>query len=262
MKLTICLIACVVQSARATLPVVDYSHIAEDAAHQVVNVAHYAQTELNTLNTELNTLHTYENTILEVTRMGNPAALQNIPVIGSIAQLAGSGPQLLQQYQQIRAMANPQYLQSGLNSMQNAYQLQRWNPMAPGAYQFPTASYNVSQTVQDQMAKLEQQRQTLEQQRDATLRLLQGATTQAEVSKYSGALAGVNGALNEIAARANELAQRSQLQQQQLNAGAAVQRQQVTETTAAGFGADVNTSLNALKTLSDGFGQPPQGRVP
>ena len=244
-------------SARATMPVVDYSHIAQDAGNEVVNLAKWVKTEADAAQTQLNTLNTYENTVLQVARTGNPAALRNLPIIGSIAELAGSGQQLLAEYQRIRAMTNPQYLQGQLGSVVSAYQLPNWNPLAPGAYQFAAASYQVSQTVQDRMSELEQQRQTLERKRDSLLQRLQTASTQSEVQKYSAALTGVNGALAEVAARASELAQKSQLQQQQIAAGRQVQRQQITERTAADFGVDVNNSIGALESLSSGFGTAP-----
>jgi hypothetical protein len=151
-------------------------------------------------------------------------------------------------------MASPQYLQGQLGSVVNAYQLQNWTPLAPGAYQFAAANWQVSQTV---LADLEKQRQTLEQKRDSLLQSLQSATTQSDVQKYSAALTGVNGALSEVAARASELAQKSQLQQQQLAAGREVQRQQMTEMTGASFGQDVNSSINMLQSLSNGHGAIP-----
>ena len=57
----------------ATLPVVDYSHIAQDAGNEVVNLAKWAKTEVDSAQTELNTLHTYENTIIVLARMGDPS---------------------------------------------------------------------------------------------------------------------------------------------------------------------------------------------
>jgi len=230
----------------------------QQSADEVVNFAEWAKTEVDAAQTQLNTLQTYENTVLQVVRMGNPAALRNLPVVGSIATLAGTGQQLLADYQRIRAMTNPQYLQGQLGSVVNAYQLQNWTPLAPGAYQFAAANWQVSQTVQDQMADLEKQRQTLEQKRDSLLQSLQSATTQSDVEKYSAALTGVNGALAEVAARASELAQKSQLQQQQLAAGREVQRQQMTEMTGASFGQDVNSSINMLPSLSNGYGAIPR----
>ena len=241
----------------ATMPVVDYAHISQDAANEVVNLAKYVTTATKQTETALNTLQTYENTLLQLTRMGNPAALRNLPVIGTIGQLAGSGQQLLTTYQRIKAMTNPQNLQGQLSSVVSAYELQNWSPLAPGAYQFATANYQVSQTVQDQMTSLEQQRRTLEQKRDSLLQSLQGATDQSAVQKYSAALTGVNGALAEVAARASELAQISQLQQQQLAAGQQVQRQQITESTVAGFSGGVSTEMDQLNQLAPDYTHTP-----
>lgn len=194
--------------------------------------------------------------------MGNPAALQNIPVIGSITQLVGSGQKLLGEYQEIRALTNPQYFQGDLSSVQSAYQLQRWNPCYAGAYQFPSASYQVSQTVQDQMTAIEKQRQGLEQQRDAVLSKLQAATTVSDVQKYSAAVVGVNGALAELSARANELAQRSVLQQQQLNAGAAIQRQQTTESAGTLFSQGIGGEMDELNALAPDYTKTPHWIMP
>src|SRR6516165_10124240 len=83
-----------------------------------------------------------------LSQWGTPRRCENLWLFGSI-----------------RAMANSQYLQRQLGSVVNAYQLQNWTPLAPGAYQFAAANWQVSQTVQDQMVDLEKQRQTLEQKR-------------------------------------------------------------------------------------------------
>ncbi len=73
--------------AHSTMPVVDYSHIAQDAANQVVNLAKYTQTATKETETALNTLRTYENTVLQVARFGNPAALRSIPGLSTVAEL-------------------------------------------------------------------------------------------------------------------------------------------------------------------------------
>jgi hypothetical protein len=54
----------------ATMPVVDYAHISQDAANEVVNLAKYVATASKQTETALNTLQTYENTLLQLTRMG------------------------------------------------------------------------------------------------------------------------------------------------------------------------------------------------
>lgn len=235
-------------NVRATIIVHDPYHMAQDAVHEVINIVKWAGTQVKTAETSLNTLRTYENTVLQVARMGNPAALRSLPVVRDIAELYGTGQQAIYQYQQLRSMTDPKNLQYQLGSVVSVYQLQGYNSL--GYYQFPSASYAVSQSVQEQMTELEKQRQRLEQKRDALLQSLQSASTASEVAKYHVALDSVNGALSEVSARANELAQRAQLQQQQLNAGAAVQRQQMTERSAATFGSDVNTGMDSINRLA------------
>ena len=77
----------VVRAAHATLPVVDYSHIAQDAGNEIVNFAKWAKTEVDQAQTEINTLNTYENTVVQVARLGNPAALRNLPGVSTVAEL-------------------------------------------------------------------------------------------------------------------------------------------------------------------------------
>lgn len=233
---------------------------AQNQGNEVVNLGHWMSTEAHTLNTELNTLAQYENMVVQLARFGDPAALKNLPGIGTVAELYGSGQQLLGTYQRIQtiAVSTPRNLQNGLGSLQSVYSLQRWNPMNPGAYQFPVDSYSICATVQQEMLQLEQQRQNLEKQRDQALSSLQSANTASDVQKYHATVSGLNGALAEVAARANELAQKSQLQQQQLNAGAQVQRLQATEQVVAGYGQDVNSSVSTLQNLSNGYGKFPQ----
>jgi hypothetical protein len=66
------------RQSNATLPVVDYSHIAQDAGNEVVNFAKWTKTEIDAAQTQLNTLNTWENTVLQVARFGNPAALRSL----------------------------------------------------------------------------------------------------------------------------------------------------------------------------------------
>jgi hypothetical protein len=256
-QILVFVLATVAADAKATLPVIDYSHIAQDAWHEVVNFAKWADTEVKTAETQINTLRTYENTVLQVARMGNPAALRSLPVVRDVAELYGVGQQTLAEYQQLKSMTDPRYLQGELNSVTSAYQLGNWQAISYGAYQFPSASYGVAQSAQDKLRQLEEQRQRLEQKRDETLASLQAATTSADVQKYHSALTAVNGALAEVAARETDLMHQTQLQQQQLNAGAAVQRQQITERSAASFGSDVNSSLDSINSLSTNYNAAP-----
>ena len=195
----------------ATMVVHDPVLMAKQSADEVVNFAKWAKTEVDAAQTQLNTLQTYENTVLQVVRMGNPAALRNLPVVASIAALAGTGQQLLADYQRIRAMANPQYLQGQLGSVVNAYQLQNWTPLAPGAYQFAAANWQVSQTVQDQMLTSRNNARRSSRSGTACSRVSRALSRNRTSRSTALRLRASTGGLAEVAARASELAQKSQL---------------------------------------------------
>jgi hypothetical protein len=243
-------------SARATLITHDPYSMAQSAAHEVINIVKWAGTQVKTAETSLNTLRTYEQQVVQLARLGNPAALRNLPVVRDIAELYGTGQQTIAEYQQLRSMTDPRYLQGELSSVTSAYQLQNLNSYS--SYQFPSSSFGVAQSAQERLKELEQQRQRLESKRDETLSLLQSATTASDVQKYHAGLVAANGALAEVAARETALMHQVQLQQQQLNAGAAVQRQQITERSAAGFSSDVNTSIDSINSLSTNYNSAPR----
>ena len=148
--------------AGATLPVVDYSHIAQDAGNEVVNFAKWAKTEVDQAQTQLNTLQTYENTVLQVARFGNPAALRSLPGVSTVAELYQMYGQLSRNVATAEALMNPQRYQADMNSILAAYQLPRWNgftasnglPVLPGQgmFQFSTGSYNIANNAQQAVA--------------------------------------------------------------------------------------------------------------
>jgi hypothetical protein len=216
-------------NARATWPVVDYSHIAQDAGQEVVNLAKWAKTEVDAAQTQLNTLNTYENTILQVARMGNPAALRNLPGVSTVAELYQVYGQLSRDYVNAQALLNPQRYQNDMNYILSAYQLPKWNgfnapnglPVLPaqGLFQFATGSWNVAKGAQQELLTLDQQRQELQQQRDTALSSLQAATTQSDVQKYHAVLDSLNAAIAEVAQGQQEIYHRTLLETQKLQAG-------------------------------------------
>jgi hypothetical protein len=215
--------------ARATLPVVDYSHIAQDAGNEVVNFAKWAKTEVDQAQTELNTLNTYENTVVQVARFGNPAALRNLPGVSTVAELYQIYGQLSRNVLTAQALLNPQRYQSDMNSILSAYQLPNWKgyttasglPVLPGQgmFQFSTGSWNIATNAEQQLQALDQQRQKLQQQRDQALSSLQAASTASDVQKYHAVVDALNGAIAEVSQAEQELYHRTQLQHQQLQAG-------------------------------------------
>src|SRR5262245_9023103 len=90
--------------SNATLPVVDYSHIAQDAGNEVVNLAKWTKTEIDAAQTQLNTLNTYENTVLQVARFGDPAALRSLPGVSTVAELVSMYGQVTRDYQQLQGL--------------------------------------------------------------------------------------------------------------------------------------------------------------
>ena len=75
----------VLMRASAVIPTYDAVNHTTSIVNEIKNFATWAKTEADAAQTQLNTLQMYENTVLQVSRYGNPGALRNIPVIGSIA---------------------------------------------------------------------------------------------------------------------------------------------------------------------------------
>ena len=140
-------------SAQASVIVHDPGLAVQDAAHEVVNLAKYAVTATKQTETALNTLNTYENTVLQVARMGNPAALRSLPGVSTVAGLYQIYGQLSRDYVTAKALLNPQRYRYDMNYILWAYRLPQWNgfnsanglPVLPaqGLFQFQTGSWNL-----------------------------------------------------------------------------------------------------------------------
>ena len=250
--------------AGATLPVVDYSHIAEDAGNEVVNFAKWAKTEIDQAQTQLNTLQTYENTVLQVARFGNPAALRSLPGVSTVAELYQMYGQLSRNVATAETLMNPQRYQADMNSILAGYQLPSWNgfttanglPVLPGQgmFQFSTGSYNIANNAQQELQTLDQQRQRLQQQRDAALSSLQSATTASDVQKYTAVVQALNAGIAEVAQAEQELNHRTVYQTQQLQAGQQIYQTSATQAVQASDYKTIDLGLNGLPMGS--FRQP------
>jgi hypothetical protein len=250
--------------AGATLPVVDYSHIAQDAGNEVVNFAKWAKTEVDQAQTQLNTLQTYENTVLQVARFGNPAALRSLPGVSTVAELYQMYGQLSRNVATAEALMNPQRYQADMNSILAAYQLPSWNgfttangfPVLPGQgiFQFSTGSYNIANNAQQELQTLDQQRQRLQRQRDAALTSLQSATTASDVQKYTAVVQALNAGIAEVGQAEQELNHRTAYQTQQLQAGQQIYQTSATQAVQASDYKTIDLGLNGLPMGS--FRQP------
>jgi hypothetical protein len=259
-----------VRPSYATLPVVDYSHIAQDAGNEVVNFAKWAKTEVDQAQTEINTLKTYENTVLQVARMGNPAALRAIPGVSTVAELATIGQQIQNDYLAWRNYADPQYYRATFNSILSTYKQPTWNgfaglagQIAPSqtAYQFPVSSWNIASHASQELAKLEAQRKDLETQRNEALRGLQSATTASDVAKYQGALDGLNGALASISGRETALHNQTVYNNQQVQAAQQVSQAAEAERIEASRMNAADQEFQALQKLQKAFTPQPFGGI-
>jgi hypothetical protein len=248
----------------ATMIVHDPGLTAKTAADEVVNFAKWAKTELDAAQTQLNTLNQYEQTLLYVTRFGNPAALRNLPGVSTVAELVSMYGQVTRDYQQLQGLVNPSRYRNDLNSILSAYSQPSWSGftsmsganVAPlqGLYQFPVSDYNIGQTVQQQLASLEEKKRALTKQRDSTLQSLQSATTASDVAKYHAVLDGLNGAIADVSQSEAQLAQRAHIQQRQNAAAQQIYQASLAERRAAAAYQGIDRDLSALP-ISD-FHQP------
>jgi hypothetical protein len=239
------LVALCLSPARATIIVHDPGKALQDAGNEIVNLAkwsaseaHEAKIQIDSALTQLNTLRTYEQTVLEVVRLGNPAALMAIPGVRDVAELVSTGQQIYGEYQQLQAYFNPQNYQGDITSVLSAFQQPNWQgfttmsgysvPPAQSLYQFDTARWNTTNQSQILLSQIQQQRQTLQQQRDVVSSQLESATTVSDVQKYSAQLANLNAAIAELDQRSQQVIQQDQLQHQKIYAG-----QQISQAAAA-----------------------------
>jgi hypothetical protein len=259
-----------VRASYATLPVVDYSHIAQDAGNEVVNFAKWAKTEVDQAQTEINTLKTYENTVLQVARMGNPAALRAIPGVSTVAELATIGQQIQNDYLEWKNYSDPQYYRATFNSILSTYKQPTWNgfaglagQIAPSqtAYQFSVSSWNIASQASQELAKLEAQRKDLETQRDEALHALQSATTASDVAKYHGALDGLNGALASISGRETALHNQTIYNNQQVQAAQQVSQAAEAERIEASRMNAADQEFQVLQKLQRAFTPQPFGGI-
>jgi hypothetical protein len=240
--------------------VIDKTHIAQDAGNEIVNLVKWTGTQVKTTETALNTLRTYENTVLQVARMGDPAALRNIPGVSTVAELYQMYGQLSRDYQTAQALLNPQRYRADMNYILRSYQLPEWNgytasnglPVLPaqGLFQFPTASWNVANNAQQELKTLDDQRQRLQQQRDQALSSLQAAQTASEVAKYHGVVDALNGAIAEVAHAEQELYHRTGYQNQQLSAGQQIYNASQAEAERSAALSQYDRDIQSFKQLS------------
>src|SRR6267378_644127 len=124
--IAVSILAGLVFSARATIITHDPYSMAQNAVHEVINIVKYAGTQIKTTETALNTLRTYEQQVVQLARLGNPAALRALPGVSTVAELYGTGQQLMYNYQSWQQYLNPQRYQGDMNYILSSYRQPNW----------------------------------------------------------------------------------------------------------------------------------------
>lgn len=222
---------------------------------EVVNYANWAAQETNMAATELNTLHSYEQEVIQLARLGNPAALAQLTGVNQITSLYRDYAMISSDIYQMQAAVNPQNFQSQFNSILATYKQPNWQGVitygggqfmpTAGNFQFATANYSVIQTAQKTIASLTAQRQSVQTQRDSALQSLQAATTQSDVQKWTAVVQALNASMTHIDAEIQQVVEQAKLQQTQNSAAqsiyTATQREQIAASLQNGFEQDLGS---------------------
>jgi hypothetical protein len=242
-------------SARANLIVHDPVGWVQYGVAEVVNYANWAAQEANAAATELNTLRSYEQQVIQLVRLGDPAALAQLTGVSEITSLYRDYAMISSDIFQMKAAVNPQNFQSQFNSVLATYQQPNWQGVitygggqflpSAGNYQFATANYSAAQTAQQTIASLTAERQSVQTQRDSALLSLQAATTQSDVQKWNAVLQTLNASMTHVDAEIQQVIEQAKLQQSQ-NAAAqslysATQREQIAASLQNGFEQDLGS---------------------
>ena len=198
---------------------------ASNAVEEVTNYTLWLKHEADAAATELNTLHTYEQEIVQLARLGDPAALAQLTGVKDILAIYQDYAQITYDFQRMQTYFNPASYQYDMASILNTYRQPNWQGMlayggtayvpAAGNYQFATASFNTAKTAQQTIQSLTTQRQNLQTQRDSALQSLQSATTQSDVQKWTAVLQTLNSSISHIDAQIQQVNQQVNLQQAQ-----------------------------------------------
>jgi hypothetical protein len=235
---------------------------------EVINYANWAAQETNTAATELNTLHSYEQEVIQLARLGNPAALAQLTGVNQITSLYRDYAMISSDIYQMQAAVNPQNFQSQFNSILATYKQPNWQGVitygggqflpTAGNFQFATANYSAVQTAQKTIASLTAQRQSVQTQRDSALQSLQAATTQSDVQKWTAVVQALNASMTHIDAEIQQVIEQAKLQQTQNSAAqsiyTATQREQIAASLQNGFEQD----LGSFARVAPIYMQPPQ----
>ena len=242
-------------AAPANLVVHDPIGWVQYGVSEVVNYANWVAQETNAAATELNTLHAYEQEVIQLARLGDPAALARLTGVNEITSLYRDYAMISSDILQMKAAVNPENFQGQFNSILATYKQPNWQGVitygggqflpVQGNYQFAMANFSAAQTAQKTIASLTTERETIQSQRDSALQSLQTATTQSDVQKWTATVQALNASMTHIDAEVQQVIEQAKLQQAQ-NAAAqsvytATQREQIAASLQNGFEQDLGS---------------------
>src|SRR5260221_3159474 len=235
---------------------------ASNAVEEVTNYTLWLKHEADAAATELNALHTCEQEIVQLARLGDPAALAQLTGVKDILAIYQDYAQITYDFQRMQTYFNPVSYQYDMASILNTYRQPNWRGMlayggtayvpAAGNYQFGTASFNTAKTAQQTIQSLTTQRQNLQTQRDSALQSLQSATTQSDVQKWTAVLQTLNSSISHIDAQIQQV----NLQQAQISAGQAVYQASQREQLGASMLNGVERDLGSFNRVTANYLQP------
>src|SRR5260221_3276467 len=99
---------------------------ASNAVEEVTNYTLWLKHEADAEATELNTLHTYEQEIVQLARLGDPAALAQLTGVKDILAIYQDYAQITYDFQRMQRFFNPVSYQYDMPSIFNTYSYQNW----------------------------------------------------------------------------------------------------------------------------------------
>src|SRR5258705_13441074 len=166
----------------ANMVVHDPIRWASNADEEVTNYTLWLKHEADAAATELNTLHTYEQEIVQLARLGDPAALAQLTGVKDILAIYQDYAQITYDFQRMQTYFNPANYQYDMNSILYTYRQPNWQGMlayggtayvpASGDYPFLAAGFYKAEKAQQKIQKLTTQRQKFQTQQDNGLQNL------------------------------------------------------------------------------------------
>jgi uncharacterized protein YoxC len=264
--LVVAIVTTFVSRSGANMVVHDPIGWASNAVDEIANYTLWLRHEADAAATELNTLHTYEQEIVQLARLGDPAALAQLTGVKDILAIYQDYAQITYDFQRMQTYFNPANYQYDVASILNTYRQPNWQGMlayggtayvpAAGNYQFATASFNTVKTAQQTIQSLTTQRQNLQTQRDSALQSLQSATTQSDVQKWTAVLQTLNSSISHIDGQIQQVNQQVTLQQAQLSAGQTVYQASQREQMGASMLNGVERDLGSFSRVTANYLQP------